>query len=105
MVAPAKPKPQIGESFVILHTVVGGWPTEWYVNRVVLSDEYNQQDPAHPEWDLSPAQLTRLGDLGAIRDPTTDEAAAAQAAKDAAVAAGTPWTGYYLTPDEAAEAV
>jgi hypothetical protein len=89
---PLKPAP-----WVILHNAVGPFPVQWFAGRVVLADEYNDGDPAHPERQVTDEQLQRLGDLGAARLATDEEAAAAQAAKDAALAAGQTWTGYYLT--------
>ena len=104
MVAPLdpqkKPPPVFSDPFVILHSTVGGWPTQWYQWRVVLSDEYNQNDPDHPEWDVTQDQLKRLSDLGAARAATAQESSDAQKAKDDATAAGETWKGYYLpTPD------
>src|SRR5262245_17561055 len=95
-----KPPPVFNDAFVVLHDCVGAWPTRWYRTRVVLPYEYTVVGGDHTEWDLRQEHLQRLGEIGAARAASTDETAAAQAAKNAATAAGTPWYGYYVT-DEA----
>jgi hypothetical protein len=88
--------PLLGDPFVVLHTVVGGWPVEWYAGRLVLTDEYNEGTPDVPHWQLTEEQMLRLGKLGAIRAATDEEEQRAKNAKLLCQQAGIPWDGYYL---------
>jgi hypothetical protein len=90
--------PKKGGDLVVLHDAVGNVNLGWQKNRVVLSEDYNDGDPDHPERQLSEGALKRLTDLGAVREATGDEVKAAQAAKKQAEEAKVPFTGYFI-PD------